>query len=88
LPTRNTVRDYLDTVVLFERLGEQGSLEAMRSFVDIYRQANDASPLTEISELSRCASRFEAARYRVYASRAKGEESDLPVSDVEPAGIA
>ena len=50
LATRNTVRDYLDTVVLFERLGEQGSLEAMRSFDDIYRQANGASPLTEVSE--------------------------------------
>jgi hypothetical protein len=28
--TRNTVRDYLDTVVLFERLGEEGLVSAMR----------------------------------------------------------
>lgn len=30
LATRDTVRDYLDTVVLFERLGEEGAIAALR----------------------------------------------------------
>jgi hypothetical protein len=50
LATRNTVRDYLDTVVLFERLGEEGVVEALRSFDDIYRQSSGTSPLSEVSE--------------------------------------
>jgi hypothetical protein len=50
LATRHTVRDYLDTVVLFERLGEAGVRAAMRSFDDIYRQLSAASPLTEVAE--------------------------------------
>jgi len=50
LATRDTVRDYLDTVVLFERLGESGTVAALRSFDEIYRQDNGASALTEVSE--------------------------------------
>ena len=50
LATRHTVRDYLDTVVLFERLGPDGTVAALRSFDEIYRQANGASPLAEVSE--------------------------------------
>ncbi len=50
LATRYTVRDYLDTVVLFERLGEERTIAALRSFDEIYRQANGASPLVEVSE--------------------------------------
>ena len=50
LATRDTVRDYLDTVVLFERLGEERTVAALQSFDAIYRQANGASPLTEVSE--------------------------------------
>ena len=50
LATRHTVRDYLDTVVLFERLGEAGVRAAMRPFDEIYRQPTAASPLTEVSE--------------------------------------
>jgi hypothetical protein len=50
LATRHTVRDYLDTVVLFERLGEEGVRAAMRPFDDIYRQPNATSPLTEVAE--------------------------------------
>jgi hypothetical protein len=50
LVTRNTTRDYLDTVVLFERLGENRAVEAMRPFDEIYRQPNGASPLAEVSE--------------------------------------
>jgi len=50
LVTRHTVRDYLDTVVLFERLGDDGVLAALRSFDDIYRQASGVSPLAEVAE--------------------------------------
>src|SRR2546428_8454641 len=38
LATRHTVRDYLDSVVLFERLGDDGIVAALRSFDDLYRQ--------------------------------------------------
>jgi hypothetical protein len=50
LATRHTVRDYLDTVVLFERLGEDGIGEAMRPFDEIYRQPTGSSPLSEVVE--------------------------------------
>jgi hypothetical protein len=50
LATRNTVRDYLDTVVLFERLGGEGLVPAMRPFDEIYRQPSAASPLAETVE--------------------------------------
>jgi hypothetical protein len=50
LVTRNTVRDYLDTAVLFERLGEEGVVAALRPFDEIYRQSNGASPASEVAE--------------------------------------
>jgi hypothetical protein len=50
LVTRHTVRDYLDTVVLCERLGEAGVAAALRPFDEIYRQDNGASPLAEVAE--------------------------------------
>lgn len=50
LTTRYTVRDYLDTVVLFERLGDGGLVAAMRPFDEIYRQPAGASPLAEVVE--------------------------------------
>jgi hypothetical protein len=50
LATRHTVRDYLDTVVLIERLGERTAREAFASFDEIYAQANGASPLAEVVE--------------------------------------
>jgi hypothetical protein len=50
LATRYTVRDYLDTVVLLERLGDDGARAALREFDDIYRQANGNSPLAEVVE--------------------------------------
>lgn len=49
LATRHTVRDYLDTVVLLERLGEAGTREAFDSFDTIYAQ-EDVSPLVEVVE--------------------------------------
>lgn len=50
LATRHTTRDYLDTVVLLERLGEPGVRHAFRSFDEIYRQLTGASPLAEVAE--------------------------------------
>ncbi len=50
LVTRNTVRDYLDTVVLCERLGERGVAQAMGSFDEIYRQPTQTSTLAEVVE--------------------------------------
>jgi hypothetical protein len=50
LAIRHSVRDYLDTVVLFERLGEPGLRDALRPFDSIYRQPGGASPLAEVVE--------------------------------------
>lgn len=50
LVTRYTVRDYLDTVVLFERLGEGGVREALASLDDLYAQPSGASVLVELAE--------------------------------------
>jgi hypothetical protein len=50
LITRHTVRDYLDTVVLFERLGETGVRDAMQPFDAIYAQAGGVSLLAEVAE--------------------------------------
>jgi hypothetical protein len=50
LATRHTVRDYLDTVVLLERLGEPGTVAALECFDDLYRQPGGVSPLTEVTE--------------------------------------
>jgi hypothetical protein len=48
LATRHTVRDYLDTVVLLERLGEGPARAAFASFDRIYAQDSGASPLVEV----------------------------------------
>lgn len=50
LTTRYTVRDYLDTVVLCERLGEQATKAAFARFDPLYRQPTGASPLAELVE--------------------------------------
>jgi hypothetical protein len=50
LATRHTVRDYLDTVVLFERLGEHGVEAALQPFDAIYAQLTGSSPLAEVAE--------------------------------------
>jgi hypothetical protein len=50
LATRFTTRDYLDTVVLFERLGEEGTREALRSLDALYPQPSGASVLAEVVE--------------------------------------
>jgi hypothetical protein len=48
LATRFTIRDYLDAVVLFERLGEEGAREALRTLDGIYPQPSGASVLAEV----------------------------------------
>ena len=50
LATRHMLRDYLDTVVLLERLGEGNVAAALRPFDEIYRQETGASPLAEVVE--------------------------------------
>jgi hypothetical protein len=50
LATRYTTRDYLDSVVLFERLGEQGARSALRRLDAIYPQPSGASVLAEVVE--------------------------------------
>jgi hypothetical protein len=50
LATRHTVRDYLDTLVLLERLGDTAAREAFAAFDEIYRQESGASPLVEVAE--------------------------------------
>jgi hypothetical protein len=50
LLTRNTLRDYLDTVVLLERLGEAAFVPAFGPFDEIYRQESGASALAEVAE--------------------------------------
>jgi len=50
LATRHTVRDYLDTVVLLERLGDAGAAEAFASFDDLYAQPTGTSVLAEVAE--------------------------------------
>lgn len=56
LATRQTVRDYLDTVVLLERLGEEGTPRAFARFDELYAQPGGASPLVEaVDRLARAA---------------------------------
>lgn len=50
LVTRNTVRDYLDTTVLLERLQEPRALEAVSSLDVLYRQPSGASVRAELVE--------------------------------------
>ncbi len=50
LVIRLTTRDYLDTVVLFECLGEEGVGKALGPLDEIYAQPNGASVLAEVIE--------------------------------------
>jgi hypothetical protein len=70
LVIRHTVRDYLDTVVLCERLGEPGLVEAMRSFDVIYRQPTPTSPLAEVVERLATAAPSDAAEVDLQRYRA------------------
>ena len=48
LATRHTVRDYLDCVVLLDRLGDEGAVEALQGLDALYEQDNGASVLVEV----------------------------------------
>jgi len=61
LVTRHTVRDYLDTVVLLERLGTDAARAALQGFDEVYRQSNGASPLVELIERLAAAAPGDAA---------------------------
>lgn len=50
LATRLTTRDYLDAVVLFERLGEVGVRRALGPLDEYYPQPGGASVLAEVTE--------------------------------------
>jgi hypothetical protein len=50
LVTRDTTRDYLDTVVLLERLGDARAMLALASLDALYVQPTGASPLTELAQ--------------------------------------
>jgi hypothetical protein len=61
LVVRCTTRDYLDTVVLFERLGEESARRALEPLDDIYPQPNGASVLAEVIERLGAAKPVDAA---------------------------
>ncbi len=69
LATRHTVRDYLDTVVLLERLGEAGVVAALGPFDRIYRQSPDVSPLAEVAERLAAAAPVDTAQIDLTAYR-------------------
>lgn len=50
LVTRNTVRDYLDLVVLLERLGPEAGVQALHSLDELYSQPSGASVRAELAE--------------------------------------
>lgn len=70
LATRHTVRDYLDTVVLFERLGEEATRAALRSLDELYPQAGGAPVLAEVAE--RLAGAIPEDRNRVELTSYRG----------------
>ena len=69
LATRLTTRDYLDTVVLFERLGEAGVRSALDSLDEIYPQASGASVLSEVAERLGAARPLDAAKVELASYR-------------------
>jgi len=69
LATRLTTRDYLDTVVLFERLGKAGTRNALHDLDRIYPQPNGASVLAEVIERLGAAQPLDAARIELASYR-------------------
>ncbi|HXU29207.1 MAG TPA: hypothetical protein VN851_01405 [Thermoanaerobaculia bacterium] len=69
LVTRITTRDYLDTVVLFERLGQEGTRRALADLDEIYPQENGASVLAELVERLGAAQPIDAARIELSGYR-------------------
>ena len=70
LATRNTVRDYLDLVVLLDRLGDEGALGALRQLDSLYEQDNGASVLVEV--IDRLARAEPSDRDRIDLSTYRG----------------
>ena len=62
LATRHTIRDYLDLVVLLERLGPEVVGSAFASFDELYPQPTGSSPLVEVVERLAAASPSDAAQ--------------------------
>ncbi len=62
LAVRYTTRDYLDAVVLLERLGEEGARRALQSLDETYPQPNGASVLAEVIERLGAAQPLDAAQ--------------------------
>ncbi|MBK5254475.1 MAG: hypothetical protein JJE39_00430 [Vicinamibacteria bacterium] len=48
LATRHTARDYLDCVVLLDRLGDKEAVDALQDLDALYEQENGASVLVEV----------------------------------------
>ena len=69
LATRATTRDYLDTVVLLERLGEEGARRALADLDEIYPQDNGASVLSEVVERLGAAEPVDAAKIELAGYR-------------------
>jgi hypothetical protein len=69
LITRHTVRDYLDTIVLLERIGEPAISAALREFDAIYAQPEGASPLSELSERLAAAAPSDLAAIDLHSYR-------------------
>lgn len=69
LVTRATTRDYLDTVVLFERLGEAETRRALADLDAIYPQDNASSVLAEVVERLGAAQPVDAARIELTGYR-------------------
>jgi hypothetical protein len=69
LATRLTTRDYLDTVVLFERLGEMGVQDALACLDDLYPQPTGASVLAEVVERLGAARPIDAAEVELATYR-------------------
>mgnify|MGYP001160700822 CR=1 FL=1 len=69
LVTRLTTRDYLDTVVLLERLGEEEARCALRDLDEFYPQSNGASVLAEVIERLGAAQPVDAARIELSGYR-------------------
>lgn len=68
LATRNTVRDYLDLVVLLERLGDEGAVAALSSLDELYPQPQ-ASVTTEVVERLAAAAPMDLAEVELPSYR-------------------
>lgn len=69
LATRYTVRDYLDTVVLLERLGDESARAAVASLDALYPQDSGASVLVEVAERLAQATPTDAAQTELASYR-------------------